>query len=420
MTMGFDTSGLLPLSDALQGMLEQLACCCDSEQQPLPEALGRVLASDIASPLAVPPFDNSAMDGYAVRLADLASGTPLIMAGKAFAGQPYQGEWPAGQPYQGEWPAGHCVRIMTGAPVPAGTDAVVMQEETQADGDRITFLAQPEPGQNIRRAGSDIGKGACVLPAGTRLTPREMPLLASLGVATVTVRRPLKVAIFSTGDELKPVGTPLAHGDIYDSNRYGVRAMLARMGCDCLDLGIIPDDPAQLRAAFIRADKEADVLITTGGVSVGEADFTKQLLGELGEIGFWKLAIKPGKPFAFGRLPRAWFFGLPGNPVSAMVTFDQLVQPALAKLAGQHFERPLQLQAIAAEPLKKSPGRLDFQRGIMSQGPNGLEVRSTGSQDSAVFSSLSQANCYIVLERERGRVAAGETVTVEPFGGLLL
>ncbi|MFQ1786606.1 molybdopterin molybdotransferase MoeA [Aeromonas veronii] len=408
--MGFDTSGLLPLSDALQGMLEQLACCCDSEQQPLPEALGRVLASDIASPLAVPPFDNSAMDGYAVRLSDLASRTPLIMAGKAFAGQPYQGEWPAG----------HCVRIMTGAPVPAGTDAVVMQEETQADGDRITFLAQPEPGQNIRRAGSDIGKGACVLPAGTRLTPREMPLLASLGVATVTVRRPLKVAIFSTGDELKPVGTPLAHGDIYDSNRYGVRAMLARMGCDCLDLGIIPDDPAQLRAAFIRADEEADVLITTGGVSVGEADFTKQLLDELGEIGFWKLAIKPGKPFAFGRLPRAWFFGLPGNPVSAMVTFDQLVQPALAKLAGQHFEHPLQLQAIAAEPLKKSPGRLDFQRGILSQGPNGLEVRSTGSQDSAVFSSLSRANCYIVLERERGRVAAGEPVTVEPFGGLLL
>lgn len=408
--MGFDTSGLLPLSDALQGMLEQLACCCDTEQLPLPEALGRILADDIASPLSVPPFDNSAMDGYAVRLADLAAGTPLIMAGKAFAGQPYQGEWPAG----------HCVRIMTGAPVPAGTDAVVMQEETRADDERITFLCQPVPGQNIRRAGSDMAKGACVLGAGTRLTPREMPLLASLGIATVSVRRPLRVAIFSTGDELKPVGTPLAHGDIYDSNRYGVKAMLARLGCDCLDLGILPDNPDLLRAAFIRADQEADVLITTGGVSVGEADFTKQLLDELGEIGFWKLAIKPGKPFAFGHLPHAWFFGLPGNPVSAMVTFDQLVQPALAKLAGQRFERPLQLQAVAAEPLKKSPGRLDFQRGILCQGPNGLEVRSTGSQDSAVFSSLSRANCYIVLERERGRVAAGETVTVEPFGGLLL
>ncbi|HEG4444929.1 TPA: molybdopterin molybdotransferase MoeA [Aeromonas hydrophila] len=408
--MGFDTSGLLPLSDALQGMLAQLDGCCDSEQLPLPEALGRVLAMDIASPLSVPPFDNSAMDGYAVRLADLVGGAPLIMAGKAFAGQPYQGEWPAG----------HCVRIMTGAPVPAGTDAVVMQEETQADGDRITFLTTPVPGQNIRRRGEDIREGASVLAAGTRLTAREMPLLASLGIASVPVRRPLKVAIFSTGDELKPIGTPLAHGDIYDSNRYGVRAMLDRMGCNCLDLGIIPDDPAQLRAAFQKADREADALITTGGVSVGEADFTKQLLEELGEIGFWKLAIKPGKPFAFGRLPHAWFFGLPGNPVSAMVTFDQLVQPALAKLAGQRFERPRQLQAMAAEPLKKAPGRLDFQRGILTQGPNGLEVRSTGSQDSAVFSSLSRANCYIVLERERGRVATGETVTVEPFGGLLL
>lgn len=408
--MGFDTSGLLPLSDALQGMLDQLACCCDTEQVPLPHALGRVIAGDIASPLSVPPFDNAAMDGYAVRLADLAAGTPLTMAGKAFAGQPYQGEWPAG----------HCVRIMTGAPIPVGTDAVVMQEETQADGNQITFLVPPTLGQNIRRRGEDIREGASVLSAGCRLTPRELPLLASLGIATVPVRRPLKVAIFSTGDELKPVGTPLAHGDIYDSNRYGVKAMLARLGCECLDLGIIPDDPAALRAAFLRADSEADALITTGGVSVGEADFTKQLLEELGEIGFWKLAIKPGKPFAFGRLPRAWFFGLPGNPVSAMVTFDQLVQPALAKLAGQQFERPLQLLAVAAEPLKKAPGRLDFQRGILSQGPNGLEVRSTGSQDSAVFSSLSHANCYIVLERERGKVAAGETVTVEPFGSLLL
>ncbi|MGL5039598.1 MAG: molybdopterin molybdotransferase MoeA [Aeromonas sp.] len=408
--MGCDTRGLLPLNEALQGMLAQLACCCDSESLALPHALGRILAEDIVSPLAVPPFDNSAMDGYAVRLADLASGAPLVMAGKAFAGQPYQGAWPAG----------HCVRIMTGAPIPLGTDAVVMQEETCAQSNLITFLSTPTVGQHIRRAGSDIHKGACVLSAGTRLTPREMPLLASLGVATVQVRRPLLVAIFSTGDELKPVGTPLAHGDIYDSNRYGVRAMLARLGCECLDLGIIPDDPDQLRAAFIRADEQADVLITTGGVSVGEADFTKQLLDELGEIGFWKLAIKPGKPFAFGRLPHAWFFGLPGNPVSAMVTFDQLVQPALATLAGQQYVRPLQLKAITTEPLKKAPGRLDFQRGILSQGPHGLEVRSTGSQDSAVFSSLSHANCYIVLERERGKVAAGETVTIEPFGGLLL
>ncbi|MGY3883919.1 MULTISPECIES: molybdopterin molybdotransferase MoeA [Aeromonas] len=408
--MGFDTVALLPLGDALQGMLDQLACCCDTEQLPLPQALDRILAQDITSPLSVPPFDNAAMDGYAVRLADLAAGAPLKVAGKAFAGQPYQGEWPAG----------HCIRIMTGAPVPTGTEAVIMQEEAQLEGELVRFISQPRPGQNIRRRGEDMAEGSQVLASGLRLSPRELPLLASLGIASVTVRRPLKVAIFSTGDELKPVGTPLAHGDIYDSNRYGVKAMLARLGIDCLDLGIIPDDPAQLRAAFIKADHEADALITTGGVSVGEADFTKQLLEEQGEIGFWKLAIKPGKPFAFGRLPHAWFFGLPGNPVSAMVTFDQLVQPALAKLAGQTFARPLQLQARASEPLKKAPGRLDFQRGILSQGPNGLEVRSTGSQDSGVFSSLSRANCYIVLEQARGRVSAGETVNVEPFAGLLL
>lgn len=408
--MGFDTGALLPLDKALQGMLEQLGCRCETEQLPLPQALDRILAEEISSPLSVPPFDNAAMDGYAVRLADLAAGAPLPVAGKAFAGQPYEGEWPAG----------HCIRIMTGAPVPAGTEAVVMQEETQAGGNGITFLTTPFPGQNIRRRGEDLAQGSQVLASGLRLSPRELPLLASLGIATVTVRRPLKVAIFSTGDELKPLGTPLAHGDIYDSNRYGVKAMLTRMGIECLDLGIIPDDPAALRAAFIQADREADALITTGGVSVGEADFTKQLLEELGEIGFWKLAIKPGKPFAFGRLPNAWFFGLPGNPVSAMVTFDQLVQPALARLAGHHFARPLPLQAMAAEPLKKAPGRLDFQRGILSQGPDGLVVRSTGSQDSGVFSSLSRANCYIVLEQERGKVAAGETVTVEPFSGLLL
>lgn len=408
--MGFDTGALLPLSDALQGMLDQLACCCDSEQLPLPEALDRILAEEIVSPLSVPPFDNSAMDGYAVRLADLAAGAPLAVAGKAFAGQPYQGDWPAG----------HCIRIMTGAPVPEGTEAVVMQEEAHVEGELVRFLTQPRPGQNIRRRGEDLAEGARVLAVGLRLSPRELPLLASLGIASVRVRRPLKVAIFSTGDELKPVGTPLAHGDIYDSNRYGVKAMLARLGFECLDLGIIPDDPAQLRAAFLEADREADALITTGGVSVGEADFTKQLLEELGEIGFWKLAIKPGKPFAFGRLPNAWFFGLPGNPVSAMVTFDQLVKPALARLAGQTLAAPLRLAATVTEPLKKSPGRLDFQRGILTQGPNGLEVRSTGSQDSGVFSSLSRANCYIVLEQERGKVAAGETVTVEPFSGLLL
>lgn len=249
--MGFDTGALLPLDKALQGMLEQLTCCCETERLPLPQALDRILAEEISSPLFVPPFDNAAMDGYAVRLADLAARVPLPVAGKAFAGQPYEGEWPAG----------HCIRIMTGAPVPPGADAVVMQEETQAGDNGITFLTRPVAGQNIRRRGEDLAQGDRVLESGLRLSPRELPLLASLGIANVTVRRPLRVAIFSTGDELKPLGTPLQHGDIYDSNRYGVKAMLSRMGCECLDLGIIPDDPAALRAAFLQADREADALI---------------------------------------------------------------------------------------------------------------------------------------------------------------
>ncbi|MBZ6074287.1 molybdopterin molybdotransferase MoeA [Aeromonas schubertii] len=408
-------SALRPLDEALHEMLTTLPALTDTLTLPIEQALGRVLAVPIISPMDVPPFDNSAMDGYALRSADLVAGDSLLLQGRALAGHPLGCEGAYGSVCE----AGHCVRIMTGAALPEGADCVIMQEEAQADGNRITFTTKPATGQHVRRRGEDIARGAEVLAAGTRLTPRELPLLASLGIARVQVLRPLKVALLSTGDELKPVGTPLAHGEIYDSNRYGVRAMLERLQVEILDLGIIPDDPEQLRAAFLRARREADALITSGGVSVGEADYTKQLLEELGKIGFWKLAIKPGKPFAFGRLEQTWFFGLPGNPVSAMVTFDQLVRPALARLAGETVRPPLRLTATAAEGLKKAPGRLDFQRGILESTPTGLVVRSTGSQDSGVFSSLSRANCYIVLERERGQVAAGESVTVEPFGSLL-
>lgn len=406
---------LRPLDDALHEMLTTLSPLTESLALPIEQALGRVLAEPVISPMDVPPFDNSAMDGYALRSADLAAGTTLLLQGRALAGHPLGCEGAYGATCE----AGHCVRIMTGAALPEGADCVIMQEEAQADGNRVTFTTTPQPGQHVRRRGEDIPRGSEVLAAGTRLTARELPLLASLGIASVRVLRRPKVALLSTGDELKAVGTPLAHGEIYDSNRYGVRAMLERLNVEILDLGIIPDDPEQLRAAFEHAQREADALITSGGVSVGEADYTKQLLEELGEIGFWKLAIKPGKPFAFGRLAHTWFFGLPGNPVSAMVTFDQLVRPALARLAGERYRAPLRLTAITADALKKAPGRLDFQRGILESTPDGLVVRSTGSQDSGVFSSLSRANCYIVLECERGRVAAGESVTVEPFGSLL-
>lgn len=405
------TAGLISLEEAQQKMLSQLTPVTDSLSVPLAEAVGRITAKAVTSPIAVPPFDNSAMDGYAVRLADASSGQPLPVAGKAFAGAPFNGEWPQGS----------VIRIMTGAPVPAGCEAVVMQEQTETQGDAIMITAPVRLGQNIRLIGDDIQPGTVVLEAGARLGAAELPLLASLGIAQVSVLRKLRVAIFSTGDELQPVGEPLAEGQIYDTNRFAVSLMLHKLGCEVIDLGIIKDDPAALRAAFIEADRQADVVITTGGVSVGEADFTKTMLEELGAISFWKLAIKPGKPFAFGRLNSSWFCGLPGNPVSAVVTFYQLVQPLLATLTGQQKSAlPPRQKVRCASQLKKSPGRLDFQRGILRQNAQGeLEVETTGMQGSHVFSSFALANCFIVLERDRGNVEPGEWVEVEPFNALL-
>jgi molybdopterin molybdotransferase len=405
------TSDLISLEQALEKMLSQISPLQQSESIALTAAAGRITAAPVISPIDVPPFANSAMDGYAVRLTDLQANAPLPVAGKAFAGAPFDGNWPTGT----------CVRIMTGAPVPAGAEAVIMQEQAEISDAGVRFTAEVQAGQNIRLAGEDIRQGAGVLPAGIRLGAAQLPLLASLGVAEVQVVRKLKVAVFSTGDELQPVGQPLQAGQIYDTNRFAVRLMLEQLGCETLDLGIIRDDQNALRAAFEQADRQADVVISSGGVSVGEADYTKQMLDELGEVGFWKLAIKPGKPFAFGKLKQAWFCGLPGNPVSAALTFYQLVQPLLAKLAGHSdWHLPPRLQARALTPLKKAPGRLDFQRGVFSSNAQGeLEVSTTGHQGSHVFSSFSQGNCFIVLERERGSVAVGEKVDIEPFNALL-
>ncbi len=405
------TAGLISLEEAQAKMLAQLQPLRDRVRVPLAEAAGRITALPVTSPIDVPPFDNSAMDGYAVRLADIQSVRPLKIAGKAFAGAPFDGDWPAGS----------AVRIMTGAPVPPGCEAVVMQEETREVEGGIVINAPVRAGQNIRLIGEDIRRDQPVLAAGVRLGAAELPLLASLGLAEVSVLRKLRVAVFSTGDELQPVGQPLAPGQIYDTNRFAVSLMLRKLGCEVIDLGIIKDDPQALHRAFEEADRQADVVISTGGVSVGEADFTKTMLDELGVITFWKLAIKPGKPFAFGRLASSWFCGLPGNPVSAAVTFYQLVQPLLAALTGQS-ESPLppRLRARAASRLKKSPGRLDFQRGIMRRSEDGeLEVLSTGHQGSHIFSSFAAANCFIVLERDRGAVEPGEWVEVEPFNALL-
>ncbi|MHB7282833.1 molybdopterin molybdotransferase MoeA [Klebsiella pneumoniae] len=443
------TAGLMPLDTALAQMLDRITPLNATETVPLLQAFSRVTAHDIVSPLDVPGFDNAAMDGYAVRLNDLRDGAALPVAGKAFAGPPGNPPRPAGgrfrlntrapgaaggrggggggafSPAPAPRPppagrAGTCIRIMTGAPVPEGCDAVVMQEETEQTEAGVRFIAPVKAGQHIRRRGEDIAHGAVVFPAGTPLTVAELPVLASLGIAEVEVVRKVRVAVFSTGDELQLPGQPLGDGQIYDTNRLAVHLMLQQLGYEVINLGIIPDDPAKLRDAFIAADQQADVVISSGGVSVGEADYTKTILEELGEIGFWKLAIKPGKPFAFGKLSSSWFCGLPGNPVSATVTFCQLVQPLLAKLSGKHG--PLQaprLRVRAATRLKKSPGRLDFQRGILQRNPDGeLVVNTTGHQGSHIFSSFSLGNCFIVLERERGHVEAGEWVEVEPFSHL--
>ncbi|VUS28321.1 molybdopterin molybdotransferase MoeA [Klebsiella spallanzanii] len=404
------TAGLMPLDTALTQMLNRITPLNATETVPLLQAFSRVTAHDLVSPLNVPGFDNSAMDGYAVRLAELTDDAMLPVAGKAFAGQPFNGVWPAGT----------CIRIMTGAPVPEGCDAVVMQEQTEQTDGGVRFIAPVKKGQNIRRRGEDIAHGAVVFPAGTHLTVAELPVLASLGIAEVDVVRKVRVAVFSTGDELQLPGQPLADGQIYDTNRLAVHLMLQELGCEVINLGIIPDDQNKLRDVFIQADQQADVVISSGGVSVGEADYTKEILEELGEIGFWKLAIKPGKPFAFGKLNHSWFCGLPGNPVSATLTFYQLVQPLLAKLSGNVGQtQPMRLRVRAASRLKKSPGRLDFQRGVLQRNPDGeLVVSSTGHQGSHIFSSFSLGNCFIVLERERGNVEAGEWVEVEPFNHL--
>lgn len=403
---------MLTLDQARNNMLEQLSFPTQIETLNLQQAANRICAEDVISPINIPSFDNSAMDGYAIRLADLEKSLTLSVAGKSFAGIPFQGSWPAQS----------AIRIMTGAMIPEGADAVVMQEQVNINEDgTITFSELPKINQNIRRIGEDVKKGDIVLTQGDELNAVSLPLLASLGISEVKCYHRLKVAILSTGDELVEVGKPLEIGQIYDTNRFTVKLLLEKLHCEVIDLGLLPDNEAEFEKAFISAQKQADLVITSGGVSVGEADFTKTVLEKVGEINFWKLAIKPGKPFAFGKLENAWFCGLPGNPVSALVTFYQLVQPLIAKLQGQkRWKNPARFSAIASTNLKKAPGRLDFQRGfyhINSQGQ--IEVKSVGFQGSHLFSAFIKSNCFIVLEQERGNVSAGEHVTIELFNHLL-
>ncbi len=376
----------------------------------LRDALGQVLAQDVISPINVPNHVNSAMDGYALSGADLPGDDirEYRVIGTAFAGVPFNESCGTGE----------CVRIMTGAPMPTGTDAVVMQEQTEAGAEGYVRIgAGHRQGQNVRQAGEDIAKGFSVLTAGRRVNPADLGVLASLGVSEVSVYRPLRVAFFSTGDELRSIGEVLSDGQVYDSNRYALYGMLKQLNVEILDMGVVRDDPATLEATLQQASEIADVVITSGGVSVGEADYIKGILEKLGQINFWKIAIKPGRPLAFGKLGKALFFGLPGNPVAVMVTFLQFVQPALLKLAGQTNCEPLVVDAIAQSRLKKRPGRMEFQRGTVSRTDDGkLVLEKSGYQGSGVLTSMSRGNCLVILPEESSTVEPGDVVQVQMFG----
>jgi molybdopterin molybdotransferase len=403
---GYDPDALR-VDKAVEAIRACLAPIADKERLPVREALGRVLAQQIVPSINVPGHDNSAMDGWAVRGVDLSSAI-FEEVGKSFAGKPFSGEIGANQ----------CVRIMTGAVMPKGADTVVVQEVCKVEGSRVTIPAGQKTGQNVRAAGEDLQAGVAVLRPGRLLNPADIGLIASLGQGEVEVRRRLRVAFFSTGDELASVGTALKEGQIYDSNRYTLHGMLRRLGVEILDMGVVRDDPALLEAAFRKAAAEADAIITTGGVSVGEADFVKQLMAKLGEVLFWKIAMRPGRPMAFGKVGKAYLFGLPGNPVAVMVTFYQFVRDALLFISGATQTEIPMLSAISAEPIRKVPGRTEYQRGIVYRDGDAWKVRTTGQQGSGVLRSMSEANCFIVIEHARGSVKAGEPVQVQLFEGL--
>ena len=405
----------LPVDRARALIREFLEPVTAIERVHIRAALDRVLAADIQSPHDVPRHDNSAMDGWAVRFADLgASGsTALRRIGESFAGKPFAGTVGAGE----------AVRIFTGAVMPQGADTVVMQERATeaADGVTIASGAVSKAGQNRRFAGEDLKRGATVFRAGQPVRPPELGMLASLGINEVNVYRKLRVAFFSTGDELRSIGQPLGEGEIYDSNRYTLYGMLTRLNCEIVDMGVVPDVLEALERALRSAAATADVVITSGGVSVGEADYVRDLLGKVGEVLFWKIAMKPGRPLAYGRIGRAHFFGLPGNPVSVMVTFYEFVRDALLVLQGRRDVAPMPMfKATLAKPIRKVPGRTEFQRGILApDGADGWSVRTTGDQGSGIQSSMSQANCFIVLPADAGNLEAGAPVDVQLLEGLL-
>ncbi len=409
------TPSALSLPVALATILSRIQPVTAHETVAANQALGRIIAQPVLAAMDLPPFANSAMDGYALRHADLAPGqpTPLRCIGTALAGRPFAGSMQAGE----------CVRIMTGAMLPDGADSVVMQEHVTAPPTPAAYpyaVTMPPGiacGEHVRPAGEEIRQGSVLIPIGKRIGPAELGLLAAANQTQATVLRRVHVAYFSTGDEIQQPGQPLQPGQIYDSNRPLLAGMLARAGHVGVDLGIIPDQPQHLRQAMQQAAVQADAILTSGGVSVGDADYVKTVLQEGGSVDFWKILIKPGHPLAFGAYQNTWLFGLPGNPVSAMVTATQLVLPALRHMSGETpLPATLVLTARCQERLGKKPGRREFQRGILTQdGEGNWQVRSTGQQGSGMLSSLSMANCFIVLPEECSGVVPGDKVEVQPF-----
>jgi len=403
---------MLSVEEARSRILELITPAAESESLELRGALGRTLAEDICSTIAVPPYNNSAMDGYALHSRNIPSSgnATLKLVGTALAGHPFSGEIGSGE----------CIRIMTGAAMPDTLDTIIMQEQVERSDDTITIGCNHKRHDHLRFIGEDIRIGDTVTATGTTLRPAELGLLASLGISHVTVGRRVRVAFFSTGDELREAGETLQTGQIYDSNRYTLYGLLKRLDVELNDMGIIPDQPKAIENAFKLAAESADLVITSGGVSVGDADYVKQTLDQLGQIDFWKIAMKPGKPLAFGALGNSLFFGLPGNPVSAMATFYQFVIPAIRKLKGETERDDWTLRVPCSSNLKKRPGRTDFQRGILQNDESGnLTVHTTGLQGSHMLSSMSRANCFIVIPAESGNIEAGSMVDVQPFDALI-
>ena len=414
---GFDPQALSvnKAQEFIQHLVQTLPAIA-LEELPLMQALGRIVAEDIISPINVPAHDNSAMDGFAFDGAQLGtSPLKLRVVGKALAGKAWQGNVLTGE----------CVKIMTGAVMPLGLNTVIAQEFTTVNTSGIeTIVEIPvgflQIGDNRRKAGEDLQRGLPALTVGNALTPAALGLVASLGIAKVKVYRQLRVAYFSTGDEVLSLGDAMREGAVYDSNRYTVFGLLSRMGCEVIDMGVVRDDPVLLEQAFSKASETADVIITSGGVSVGEADFTKAMMKKLGDVAFWKIAMRPGRPMAVGRLGNCILFGLPGNPVAVMVTFLAFVKPALIQMMGGLPSSTPYLRAKSAVALRKKPGRTEYQRGFVRTLPDGtLQVEAAGNQGSGVLRSMVEANGLIVLHHHQSNVAAGDELDVMMFEGAI-